>query len=531
MSAAPISSPQSPRTTGPPWELLLATIVAFLPVAVGAHIFVPDDVYFYLKIAREIVDGNGSTFNGLVPTNGYHPLWMLVCIVERLIVGTDRIALIRLHLVVSGLLNLVAILATHRLARRLGLQGFVAAGLVAFYLAYNALGSEIHASAPLVLLAAILLARGARSTRDLAILGTVLGFAMLARLDNVFVAASLTVAAAWAAGSTGLGGFVRRGLAIGIPASAVVAPYLAWNWITFGHFVPISGAIKAGLAAETLHPRLGAQTVLLMAGSIVSCVLAWRRTRGAGRDAWLALSAGALLHAGYVMLRMENVWTWYFTSELVATALVAETIAAWLAARLAPGRRWPQEALRVAAVAPLLLVAWLQFAHLRGGQERWFLDLARWMDANLPEHAAVAATCSPGSVGYFSEHPVLALDGLTGDYAFHERAAADGLSKTLADLGVRYIYAFGPRSEEVTRFARVTERRGHGGEGIGFYATPLGSGESELHAISVFSPILGRSLGSICLEPEELVGQGFPGRRMGVWRLPPDGGCRGGPKS
>lgn len=37
-----------------------------------------DDFFYYLKIAENIVNGNGSTFNGIVDTNGYHPLWLIV---------------------------------------------------------------------------------------------------------------------------------------------------------------------------------------------------------------------------------------------------------------------------------------------------------------------------------------------------------------------------------------------------------------------------------------------------------------------
>src|SRR5712664_82272 len=38
-----------------------------------------DDTYFYLQVAWNFARGMGSTFNTLMPTNGYHPLWMLLC--------------------------------------------------------------------------------------------------------------------------------------------------------------------------------------------------------------------------------------------------------------------------------------------------------------------------------------------------------------------------------------------------------------------------------------------------------------------
>ncbi|MEO6804093.1 MAG: hypothetical protein ABI197_12705, partial [Granulicella sp.] len=36
-----------------------------------------DDFYYYLKVATNLAHGAGSTFNGIVPTNGYHPLWLI----------------------------------------------------------------------------------------------------------------------------------------------------------------------------------------------------------------------------------------------------------------------------------------------------------------------------------------------------------------------------------------------------------------------------------------------------------------------
>jgi hypothetical protein len=41
--------------------------------------FLADDSYFYLQVAWNFAHGNGSTFNAIMPTNGYHPLWMLLC--------------------------------------------------------------------------------------------------------------------------------------------------------------------------------------------------------------------------------------------------------------------------------------------------------------------------------------------------------------------------------------------------------------------------------------------------------------------
>jgi hypothetical protein len=35
-----------------------------------------DDSFYYFKVAQNVVDGYGSTFDRIHPTNGYHPLWL-----------------------------------------------------------------------------------------------------------------------------------------------------------------------------------------------------------------------------------------------------------------------------------------------------------------------------------------------------------------------------------------------------------------------------------------------------------------------
>jgi hypothetical protein len=42
--------------------------------------FLTDDAFYYFKTAQNIAEGKGITFDGINPTNGFHPLWMIICI-------------------------------------------------------------------------------------------------------------------------------------------------------------------------------------------------------------------------------------------------------------------------------------------------------------------------------------------------------------------------------------------------------------------------------------------------------------------
>jgi hypothetical protein len=82
------------------------------------HWFIRDDAYYYFKVAQNISEGEGSTFDGINPTNGYHPLWMLICIPIFALARLDLILPLRiLLLVMSGLSATTAILLYRLIGR------------------------------------------------------------------------------------------------------------------------------------------------------------------------------------------------------------------------------------------------------------------------------------------------------------------------------------------------------------------------------------------------------------------------------
>ena len=97
-----------------PWfEVLLVVVLAGISIHAAlsdAHNFpnkwfTRDDAYYYFKVAQNISEGYGSTFDGINPTNGYHPLWMLVCIPVFAFARFDLILPLRILLVLLGLLR------------------------------------------------------------------------------------------------------------------------------------------------------------------------------------------------------------------------------------------------------------------------------------------------------------------------------------------------------------------------------------------------------------------------------------------
>ena len=110
-----------------PWfETILITVVMSISLYAALsdaqnlswHWFIRDDAYYYFKVAQNISEGQGSTFDGINPTNGYHPLWMLICVPIFALARVDLILPLRiLLLVMSGLSAATAILLYRLIGR------------------------------------------------------------------------------------------------------------------------------------------------------------------------------------------------------------------------------------------------------------------------------------------------------------------------------------------------------------------------------------------------------------------------------
>jgi hypothetical protein len=97
--------------------------------------FIRDDAYYYFKVAQNITQGLGSTFDGINITNGYHPLWLLICIPIFYLARFDLILPLRVLLMVIAVFNAATAVLIYRIVSR-SLSNAVAM-LAAGYWAFN----------------------------------------------------------------------------------------------------------------------------------------------------------------------------------------------------------------------------------------------------------------------------------------------------------------------------------------------------------------------------------------------------------
>ncbi len=83
-----------------------AIYIAFITPSSLINWYNNDDGFFYFKVAQNIVAGNGVTFDGINPTNGFHPLWMLICLPIFAIRG-DLLIPLRIVVLLFGVFQLI----------------------------------------------------------------------------------------------------------------------------------------------------------------------------------------------------------------------------------------------------------------------------------------------------------------------------------------------------------------------------------------------------------------------------------------
>ena len=163
--------------------------------------FTRDDAYYYFKVAQNISEGFGSTFDGVNLTNGYHPLWVLICIPIFSLARFDVILPLRILVLVMGAISAATGVLLYRLISRVLLRSV--AVLVAIFWGFNfyirttvvQFGLETGITAFSIVLLLYLFQKSERKKDTEKItLGQIAKFALVSvliifsRLDTVFLA-------------------------------------------------------------------------------------------------------------------------------------------------------------------------------------------------------------------------------------------------------------------------------------------------------------------------------------------------------
>lgn len=409
-----------------------------------------DDAFYYFKIAENIVAGQGSTFNGIHETNGYHPLWMGVLVLLKAfakVSGIGFLFLVRITIAILYVLFFCCSLVLVQRVRQSTVVWFdyVYLALCAgFYLLISAGGMEVALTLPLMTLLMLLFF----SRAPLFWLFFTGALVVLSRLDAIIVIFPFFLYVIWN------NRFRFREMIPGlITAGMMLAFYLFSNLVLFDTPVPISGLAKSarGIALFSPEPweslfsyviwrRINLFTALALFFTL-PVLLLFRRSE---RVFFLvSLLCGVVLFYTLTAARSDwQMWPWYFYPDYVALTLSWMAVVHW-------GRG--ERALPVFEKLAYALV--LFFVFLSSGYSCFYAFVSpAFNKPESPKEAVIVAAFMDshpglyamgdraGRIGYLSRQPMIQLEGLVMDKTYLETLRGQGMTLhgLLEKYGVDY---------------------------------------------------------------------------------------------
>lgn len=412
-----------------------------------------DDSFLYLQIVRNIADRGMVSFDGIHATTGFQPLWAVLLVPLALVIE-DRVEFVRWVLLLSVFLNLAAGLLLANVASMLGgrSSGLITACLWAGYM-LAARPAMIGMESPLLALmfSGFLLSL----LRDRMVPAAVTGL-FLARTDALLFAPVASVFQ-----------HRRRLLRTAAWSLLLVSPYLAFNLVTSGQLMPISGSVKMWWASQDVHTireiafrvvdiareiahqvvplrGLGLWAALFAVALAIPVAMETPRLTRPARRFFIALFACATLHVLVCVVLLGRLGTvrWYFVPEYMIVCLFVGVVLARVRPRLV-----------ACSVAALLLFQMAQshrnITEPRPGLHRARYELAAEIGRTLPPDAVIGAWNS-GELGYFTPQTVVNLDGLANDARYFNFLRGGGdVRHYLKEVGVDYIADYNGRDSSM----------------------------------------------------------------------------------
>lgn len=416
---------------------------------------VSDDSFYYFQIARNAAAGNGVTFDGVEPANGFHPLWFALLFPIYFLFGDSPTLPVHVALALEGLLDVGAGILIYALVRSLtenplaGIVGAAAYLLNPSVIFHSVNGLETGLNLFCFCLYFWFYLRMAKKEdftgREILILGFLSGLLMLARTDNLIL-----VGVTYAHLALVRKLFKRPGVlaaSVGV-AALVVAPWIIWNMVTFGTLMQSSagaygiiarGNLEAsGYTNSEIFLMHVSNTIKLFVWTIPTDVFGWGKLLGvlAGLALGLLLVDESRTSRVWSAARSACVPLLAFLALTLTHSLIRGTIKSWY---LMPAAAVAaiffgilcgafDSAALVASVRGRVVGAFLMIVVLSGfaynGWTAWSkgmfswqseqLMAAEWLKENIGDDVWVGSF-NAGIISYMSERKVVNLDGLVNN--------------------------------------------------------------------------------------------------------------------
>jgi 4-amino-4-deoxy-L-arabinose transferase-like glycosyltransferase len=422
--------------------LLLRLSIAWQPVSVLVQKVLVDDSLYGYAVAKNIAIGNGLTYNGIDPTNGFQPLWIFM--ISPVFLLTDDLNLaINIIYTLLAIIDVLNIFLIYLLARKIFNErvGLIASFLWAinpFIIFQTLCGLEVTIYITFVL-ASLLYYHSVKDNlnpKNMALLGMLLGLTFLARGDGLFLFIVIGAhALIYRRKRPDLVRFISRELPIYmLVALVVVSPWLIWSYLTFGTIQESSQLGKYYLAHGYFRfsgPAIGSEIPLTIEENAVRVVGSIAHQLGIIE---LSISLGTVVLVIFGILALFSfVKNWKrMLLPIVFSLIVLSFYVFYL---------WGVQLRYIAPIMPFviifmalgisslpfnkkivfLLLILISGVYLFNGMIQWdrgygpwqieTVKEVQWMDANIASNEIVGSFSS-GIPIYFSNHTIIQLDGI-----------------------------------------------------------------------------------------------------------------------
>lgn len=413
---------------------------------------ISDDSYLCLKIAKNISLGLGPTFDGISFTNGFQPLYVFLIVPIFHLFPNDLFMPVRLSLLVLSIFDTLSLYLIFKLGRRVAKSLLAPVILSVFWIfnpyvistTLNGMETMIAFFFLLLFLYCYDLNQPHEDGKKSFLLGLILGAAMLARIDSIFLAFSLLLllTVRLLSKTVSLGRYLRTLLFVGVGALIVYSPWIVYSYVFTKAVFPVSGKAIRLITLSTVDnaptlmnlylPTLLKGLKSIWFGNAILIVLLCVITLGYVFAAGLGKS-----HIKMMLDRVKRFWllflyaiplflayVLYFFAPYYFPRYFFPIILLFLFCLLVMIDLWLETTVRrhysIALAAPLVVAFLIMI--VAGGFTRFFLsketsgcgyvNIGLWAGANL-EPGSKVGSCQSGALGYFAQNlKVINLDGV-----------------------------------------------------------------------------------------------------------------------
>ena len=438
--------------------LLIAVVVSIFLLISTFGVQLVDDGYYYLEIARNIADGNGFTFDGLNPTNGFHPLWQIMLVpiflmTQSRALAAQAVTMLQTLLFAASGFMLYRILLERTKKISLSIAG---AAFWLFNFWFWSKGALSGMETGLLTLcygtSLLLFSRSLRGSCSTWLLSVSLIATCMARLDSLALVIGICLIFL----------ILRRyrdAARTGLPVMIYLMLYMLTNKLLFGGLFPVSGYIKSATGSEllrhlfengnlrffqhgaanivsfvTLGGRLPLIAAIAAIAGIVWAVVWVIRTAGSPVRELVAVCciymAVLLLYYSFMYDSLLDIYTYYWFPAIFGIIILIFLLLSRIQHRL----------LR-SGITLILFTGLIGFnivySHDRLQSYSFLIPDSRRPENNAVnflntlDDGTVIGSWDAGYVGYYCRHRVVNLDGLVNSYEYQVILHDHGLEEYL----------------------------------------------------------------------------------------------------